>query len=102
VSATSRRVGGQADWRPFGRTSLVAGASLVRTRDEASTQGARNTEMRLEASQGFNLWARSAEESQARAFVRWARSGIALRAAGIRLPDLTQWTLNAGMSLRVF
>ena len=102
ASATSRRMGGQADWRPFGRTSLAAGASLVHTRDDASTQRGRDLQMRLEASQGFNLWARSVEESQARAFVRWARSGITLRAAGIRQPDLTQWTLNAGMSLRVF
>jgi hypothetical protein len=102
VSATSRRLGGQADWRPFGRTSLAAGASLVHTRDESSTQRGRNLEMRLEASQGFNLWARSASESQARAFVRWARSGVGLRAAGLRQPDLTQWTLNAGMGLRVF
>ena len=100
--ATSRRVGAQADWRPFGLTALSAAASVVRTRDDASTQRAQNVELRLEGSQGINLWTRPPDGAQARAFVRWARTGMALRLAGATQPSIAQWTLNAGMSLRVF
>ena len=100
--ATSRRAGAQAVWRPFGRTTMAGAASLVRTSDESSTQRGRNLETRLELSQGFNVWTRRPDDAQARAFVRWARTGTALRLAGALQPGLTQWTVNAGMSLRVF
>jgi hypothetical protein len=102
ASATSRRVGAQGDWRPFGLTSLSAAASLASTRDDASTQRALNAELRIEGSQGMNLWSRPSDGAQARVFVRWARTGVALRLAGATQPTITQWTVNAGMSLRVF
>jgi hypothetical protein len=100
--ATNRRAGAQADWRPFGRTALAGAASLVQTSDESSTQRGRNLETRLELSQGFDVWTRRPDDTQARAFVRWARTGTALRLAGAVQPGLTQWTVNAGVSLRVF
>jgi hypothetical protein len=84
------------------RTAIGASVSLVQTIDDATTQRGRNVEARLELSQAFNLWLRSPDDAQARAFVRWSRSGSTLRLAGVRQPGIAQWTLNAGLGLRVF
>ncbi|MGH7460672.1 MAG: hypothetical protein ACREMA_06540, partial [Longimicrobiales bacterium] len=62
----------------------------------------RNTELRIEASQGFNLYARPQGGSQARAFLRYSRAGSALRMAGEIQPYQQRWSLNSGLSLRVF
>jgi hypothetical protein len=101
-SAVNHRIGVQGDWRPFVHSTLSGAVSLSRARDDAATQRARNVELRFEASQGFNAWVRPPDGSQARAFVRFGRTGAALRLAGLRQPSVAQWTLDGGLSLRLF
>jgi hypothetical protein len=101
-SAVNNRIGVQGDWRPFTHSALSGNVSLSLARDDAATQRARNLELRFEASQGFNAWVRPPDGSQARAFIRFGRTGAALRLAGLRQPYVAQWTLDGGLSLRLF
>ncbi len=101
-STVNHRVGVQGDWRPFAHSALSGAVTLSRARDDAATQRARNVELRFEAAQGFNAWVRPPDGSQARAFVRFGRTGAALRLAGLRKPSVAQWTLDGGLSLRLF
>ncbi|HEY7567088.1 MAG TPA: hypothetical protein VH762_05925 [Gemmatimonadaceae bacterium] len=101
-SALNNRFGVQGDWRPFVHSTLSGAVSLSLARDDAATQRARNVELRFEASQGFNAWVRPPDGSQARAFIRFGRAGAALRLAGLRQPSVAQWTLDGGLSLRLF
>ena len=100
--ASNRRASATADWRPWRHTAVAIATSFVRTLDLSSTQRATNLEFRTEVSQGVNAWRRPADGSQARAFLRYARTGAALRLAGLRQPLANQWTLNGGLSVRVF
>ena len=59
-------------------------------------------QLRVEASQGFNLYAQPQDGSQARVFFRYARASSALRLAGQLEPVARQWSLHGGLSLRVF
>lgn len=102
TAAVNHRIGMQMDWRPFGHSALAGAVTLSHVRDDAATQRARNVELRFEASQGFNAWVRPPDASQVRAFVRWGRTGAALRLAGLRQPSVAQWTLDGGLSLRLF
>ena len=102
TAAVNHRIGLQGDWRPFSHSALAAAVTLSHVRDQATTQRARNVELRVEASQGFNAWVRPSDGSQVRAFVRWGRTGAALRLAGLRQPSVAQWTLDGGLSLRLF
>lgn len=102
TAAVNHRIGMQMDWRPFGHSALAGAVTLSHVRDDAATQRARNVELRFEASQGFNAWVRPPDGSQGRAFVRWGRTGAALRLAGSRQPSVAQWTLDGGLSLRLF
>jgi hypothetical protein len=98
----NERVSFQADWRPAGHLALNGAGSLVTSRNPMTTQRARNTEFRIEASQGFNLYARPAGGSQARVFLRYVRAASALRMTGTLQPETQRWTVNSGLSLRVF
>lgn len=100
--ATNQRVSAQADWRPLRHSAIASAASFVQTVDPSSTQRARNLEFRLEVSQGLNAWRRPSDGSQARAFIRYARTGAALRLAGLQQPLANQWTLNGGLGVRFF
>lgn len=102
TAAVKHSIGVQGDWRPLGHSAFTGAVALSRVRDDAATQRARNVELRFEASQGFNAWVRPPDGSQARAFVRWGRTGAALRLAGLRQPSVAQWTLDGGLSLRLF
>ncbi|HUF35011.1 MAG TPA: hypothetical protein VMN37_03625 [Gemmatimonadales bacterium] len=89
-----RRVGLQADWRLLTNTTLLGYASLTDSDDEPLTQESEATELRLEASQGFNLYRRTASGTQARVFLRYGRSTFS--------PDQTLWSLATGLSLRLY
>lgn len=102
TAAVNHRIGLQGDWRPFSHSALATAVTLSHVRDQTTTQRARNVELRIEASQGFNAWVRPSDGSQVRAFVRWGRTGAALRLAGLRQPSVAQWTLDGGLSLRLF
>ncbi len=96
------RVSLQGDWRPIGQTALNGSFAFATTNDAIATQRARNTDLRLEASEGFNLYLRPENGSQLRVFLRYARSGIALRTADVVQPNVRQWALSTGLSVRFF
>lgn len=100
--AVNRRLGAQGDWSPFGRSAFAAAVTLANARDDAATTRGRNVEMRFEVAQGFNVWVRPPDGSQARAFVRWSRTSAMQRAAGVPEASVVQWTLDGGLSLRLF
>lgn len=100
--ATNQRISAQADWRPLRHTAIAAAASFVQTVDPSATQRGQNLEFRAEVSQGVNAWRRPTDGSQARAFLRFARTGAALRLAGLPQPLANQWSLNGGLSVRLF
>lgn len=98
----NQRVSLQAGWRPFGHAALSGAYSLSTTDDQATTLRGRNSELRLEASQGFNLYTRPQGGSQARVFLRYARTSSAVRTAGVLQPAASLRSLNCGLSLRLF
>jgi hypothetical protein len=99
----TRRVGFTGAWRPLPATSLQGFVSLSRADDEPRTQDNEAAELRLEASQGFNLYRRPESGTQARVFLRYGRSRSAVE---VRLaqpvPPQIQWSLATGMSLRLY
>jgi hypothetical protein len=100
--ARDRRVALQGEWRPTGHTSLGGTLGLATSDDPSATRRGRNTDVRLELSQGFDVYSRREGASQVRAFVRYARSGAALRLAEALQPTVRQWTVAGGLSARLF
>lgn len=102
ATATNRRLSVQGDWRPIGFTALNATVSFLSTNDPATTQRHGNTELAIEASQGFNLFRRSPTGSQARFFARYSRSAATLAGPGALPPAPSQWMLTSGLSAHLF
>jgi len=102
VQARNQRLGAQADWRPTSTSTVIAAFSSAIADDRTSTRRGRNGETRLELSQGVRLNRHSTDGSQLRAFLRYARTDAALRLADRLQPTLRSWTLNSGLSLRLF
>lgn len=102
AAATNRRLSLQGDWRPIGFTAVNATVSFLSTDDPVATQRHGNTELALEASQGFNVFGRSSAGSQARAFARYSRSVASLAGPGALPPPPSQWTLTSGLSAHLF
>lgn len=100
--AHTRRIGAQGDWRPVGHTALTGTLSLAGNEDPAATRRAHNVDVQVEASQGFNVYARPRDGSQARLFVRYTLSDAQLRLGQTLQPTLRQWAMNGGFSLRLF
>ncbi|CAN5870137.1 hypothetical protein BH24GEM1_BH24GEM1_18500 [soil metagenome] len=99
----TRRAGLQGDWRLLTNTAFQGFVSFGRSDDSPSTQQTDNTELRFEASQGFNLYRRPESGTQARAFLRYGRNANSLTAPALApTPDQTRWSLAAGMSLRLY
>lgn len=98
-----RRVGVSGDWQPLRHSTLQGSLALTHADDRPITERRENLEMRLEASQGFNLYRRLESGPQARAFLRVARSRVWFGgpAAGL-IPNETVWTAATGLSLRIF
>ena len=77
--------------------------SLGRSDDDPRTGETEAAELRFEGSQGFNLYRRPASGTQARVFLRYARSRSSLESRFTEpVPDRTLWSLAAGMSLRLY
>ena len=98
--ALTRRAAAQGDWRPFAFTSIGGAYSITTTDDDAATRRGRNDEMRVELSQGLNLYRRATDGAQLRGFLRYARSNAAARLAGALQPGAKEWTISAGLNLR--
>ena len=99
----TRRVGLTGEWRPLAATSLQGFVSLSGADDAPRTQTSEAAELRLEASQGFNLYRRTASGTQARVFLRYARSRSSLDARlADPAPDQVLWSLASGLSLRLY
>lgn len=99
----TRRIGVSGDWRVFAQTMLQGNVAFTRTDDQPLTQRNENIELRLEASQGFDIYRHSEAGSQARAFLRYARSRIRLGGPAFGFPPAeTVWSMTSGISLRLF
>jgi hypothetical protein len=99
--ATNRRLSLQSDWRPVGLMALNATVSVVSTDDPATTQRHGNTELAVEASQGFNLFGHAPSGAQGRLFARYSRAAASLAGPGA-VPAPSQWALTSGLSARLF
>jgi hypothetical protein len=100
--AHTRRIGAQGDWRPVGHTAFTGTLSLAGNEDPSATRRAHNVDVQLEVSQGFNVYARPRDGSQARLFLRYTLSDAQLRFDQTLQPTLRQWGMNGGFSLRLF
>ena len=99
----TRRAGLTGDWRPLAATAFQGFVSLSRADDAPRTQQSEAAELRLEASQGFNLYRRPESGNQARVFLRYGRNRSSLLSpVSGPVPDQIQWSLATGMSLRLY
>lgn len=99
----ARRIGLSTDWTVFRNSTLQGSAAYTRSDDRPLTQEQENVELRLEASQGFDLYRHTAGGTQARAFLRYARSRAWMGGpAGGFLPNETVWSVATGLSLRLY
>ncbi len=99
----TRRIGLTGDWRIMRLSTLAANVALTRSDDEPRTQENESLELRLEASQGFDLYRLAGGATQGRIFLRYARSRVRLGGpvAGL-VPAETVWSVTTGLSLRLF
>lgn len=102
-----RRAGGSVTWRPTSLTTITGFSSINVTRDDPLTSHVTGTEFRLELAQGFNVWRNPAGGgTRGQFFVRYATtSGVDWsfpRNAALSRSERGGWTLNSGMSLRLY
>jgi hypothetical protein len=97
-----RRIGGAADWRFAGRSTLAASLAVTTARDDPRTMEQQHSELRLELSQRLNLIRFSTSRLAGQLFVRYARQTRRLVSPEAVVPSLTIWNLNSGITLTVF
>ncbi len=101
----TERVGANAQVSLTRTTTLSGALSQAWGYEPFGDQRSRNTELQAELSQGLDLYRRTDGGTQARVFLRYARTRAAFYplAAGATpsLPRLV-WTLNAGASIRLY
>jgi hypothetical protein len=86
------------------KTSLTGSVSHARAFDPFEDRRSLDTELHVELAQGFDLYRRLDSGTQARVFVRYARTGM--ERVPRTLPEgamfLATWTLDAGASIRLY
>ncbi len=102
-----RRVGGSVTWRVTPLTTLTGFASINVTRDDPLTADVSNRDLRIELTRGFNLWRNPvAGGTRGQLFLRYANtSGINWAFPGgsaFSVTDRAGWTMNSGVSLRLY
>jgi hypothetical protein len=102
-----RRAGGSITWRPTPLTTITGFASINVTRDDPLTTDVSNRDLRIELTRGFNLWRNpTVGGSRGQLFVRYANtSGINWAFPGgsaFTVTDRAGWTINSGVSLRLY
>lgn len=104
LTQRTERFGGSAQAQLTRTTAFSGSVSEAWGFDPFADQRTRNTEFQVELSQGFNLYRRVDGGTQARVFVRYARTRASL------LPTIpvsglvprVMWTFNAGGSIRLY
>lgn len=98
------RLGGSSQLHFARHTALSGAFSRSWSRDPFAEQRTRNTEYHLELSQGFTVYGRHDSGTQGRLFIRYARTGAALRPLepGPFSPPRITWVLTAGASFRLY
>ncbi|MGD9906810.1 MAG: hypothetical protein AB7U83_25370 [Vicinamibacterales bacterium] len=99
----TRRISGNLTLRPAARTSLAAVVTRNLLEDEPRSASRRTTDLNLTFTQGIALWPQRPDRLSGQFFVRYVRQTITGVFVGIAGPDDTQfWTLNTGVTFRVF
>jgi hypothetical protein len=99
----TRRVGLGASWRPAARATLTGMTAATFTRDARRTRNGRNADLSLEYAQGIALARRMPDRLQAQLFARFSRQTFDAFNGLFGIDDRQRtWTLNSGVTLRVF
>lgn len=102
-SDLTRRISGSLTLRPTPRTSLAAILTRNRLEDSPRTSTRRTTDVNLSFSQGVSLWRAFPERLNGQFFVRYVRQSIyGLFLGAAAAADTRFWTLNTGLTFRVF
>jgi hypothetical protein len=99
----TRRVSVNVTARPFTRTSIAAVLTRNHLEDEPSTSERRTTDVNLTFTQDVSFLRAHPDRLRAQFFVRYVRQTIYGLLLGMASPDDTQfWTLNTGLTFRIF
>ncbi len=105
-----RRLGLTSNWRPHAGTSLATNVTAAVSRTPPATSNVTNMELRFELAQRVRLFGRGESARTGQLFLRYARTTVrALPFVASTLIDpapafttTMQWTLNSGLSLRLW
>jgi hypothetical protein len=99
----TRRLGLTTNWRPTAKTAVTGLVSFTWMHDQAGTSENRSTDFNVQVSQGIALWPAKPNRLQGQVFVRASRrSGATFDRVFGLASDTRAWTVNTGLSLRVF
>lgn len=99
----TRRVSVNVLWRPATRTSLAAVVTRNRLEDNPRTSERRTTDVNFTFTQGVAFLPRHPNRLQGQFFVRYVRQTIYGLVLGLPDADDTRfWTLNTGLTFRIF
>jgi hypothetical protein len=107
---TVRRAGLTGNWRITNSTTFSSNLTAAVSRTPPDTRNVTNLEMRAEAAHTVRLFGRDANLRTGQFFLRFARTSITAAPFGfvegtsipLGLATQTQWTLNSGLSLRLW
>ncbi len=107
---TVRRVGISSNWRVTSSTALSSNVTAAVSRTPPSTSDVTNIEMRAELTHTVHLFRVGADMRTGQFFVRFARTSVSAVPFGfvenaappLGLATRIQWTVNTGLSLRLW
>lgn len=99
----TRRVSANVTWRPATHTSLAAVVTRNRLEDTPRTSTRRTTDLNLTFTQSVGFLRRHPDRLNGQFFIRYVRQTIYGLFLGAPVPDDTRfWTLNTGLTFRIF
>ena len=107
---TVRRVGLSANWRATNSTALSSNVTAATSRTPPSTSDVTNMEMRAELTHTVRLFRVGTDMRTGQFFLRFARTSVTAAPFGfvegsalpLGLATRIQWTVNSGLSLRLW
>ena len=106
---TVRRVGVTTTWRVARQTTATTNVTAAVTRTPPNTTNVTNLELRSELAQAIHLFGRDANARTGQLFLRFARTSVTMAPFGAQsdvpilgLTTQVQWTLNTGLSARLW
>jgi hypothetical protein len=107
---TVRRVGLSANWRATNSTALSSNVTAAVSRTPPSTSDVTNIEMRAELTHTIRLFRAGTDMRTGQLFLRFARTSVTAAPFGfvegsalpLGLATQIQWTVNSGLSLRLW